>query len=150
MKALLQRVIAASVSVEDGVVAEIGKGLLIFLGVEKGDTAGDLDYLAGKIRNIRIFEDEAGKMNLSVVDVAGEVLVVSQFTLAADCRKGNRPSFDGAEEPVRAEEMYLEMARRLSEEGIRVFEGRFGAYMKIHLINDGPVTILLDSRKGGT
>ena len=150
MKALLQRVAAASVVAEEKVIAEVGNGLLVFLCVEKGDTREDLDYLAGKIRNLRIFEDEAGKMNLSVTDVAGDALVVSQFTLAADCRKGNRPSFDEAEGPVKAEEMYLEMVRKLSEEGIRVSEGRFGAHMKIHLINDGPVTILLDSRKGRT
>ena len=150
MKALLQRVAAASAVVEEKVIAEVGNGLLVFLGVEKGDTTEDLDYIAGKIRNLRIFEDEAGKMNLSVIDVAGDALVVSQFTLAADCRKGNRPSFDEAEGPVKAEEMYQEMVRKLSEEGIRVSEGRFGALMKIHLINDGPVTILLDSRKGRT
>jgi D-tyrosyl-tRNA(Tyr) deacylase len=150
MKALLQRVAAASVVVEEKVIAEVGNGLLVFLGVEKGDTTEDLDYLAGKIRNLRIFEDEAGKMNLSVFDVAGDALVVSQFTLAADCRKGNRPSFDEAEGPVKAEEMYREMVRKLSGEGIGVSEGRFGAHMKIHLINDGPVTILLDSRKGRT
>jgi len=150
MKALLQRVAAAAVVVEEKVIAEVGNGLLVFLGVEKGDTREDLDYLAGKIRNLRIFEDEAGKMNLSVIDVAGDALVVSQFTLAADCRKGNRPSFDEAEGPVKAEEMYREMVRKLSGEGIRVSEGRFGAHMKIFLINDGPVTILLDSRKGRT
>ena len=150
MKALLQRVAAASVVVEEKVIAEVGNGLLVFLCIEKGDTREDLDYLAEKIRNLRIFEDEAGKMNLSVIDVAGDALVVSQFTLAADCRKGNRPSFDEAEGPVKAEEMYREMVRKLSGEGIGVSEGRFGALMKIHLINDGPVTILLDSRKGRT
>lgn len=150
MKALLQRVAAASVSVDEELIADIGKGLLVLLGVEKGDTGGDLDYIAGKIRNLRIFEDEAGKMNLAIIDVAGEALVVSQFTLAADCRKGNRPSFDNAEDPERAEEMYREMVNKLSGDGIRVSEGRFGAHMKIRLINDGPVTILLDSRKGRT
>ncbi len=150
MKALLQRVISASVRVEEKLIAEIGKGLLVFLGVEKGDTERDIDYLAGKIRSLRIFEDEAGKMNLSVIDVGGEALVVSQFTLSANCRKGNRPSFDEAEGPVKAEEMYLEMAGKLSQVGVRVSLGSFGAHMQIQLINDGPVTILLDSRKGRT
>ncbi len=150
MKAVIQRVSAASVIVDEEMTAEIGRGLLVLLGIEKGDTSGDLDYLEGKIRNLRIFEDEAGKMNLSVIDVAGEALVVSQFTLAADCRKGNRPSFDNAEDPVKAEEMYRKMVNKLSGDGIRVSEGRFGARMKIRLINDGPVTILLDSLRGRT
>jgi D-tyrosyl-tRNA(Tyr) deacylase len=148
MKALLQRVTSASVVVEDKVIVEIGKGLLVFLGVEKGDTGNDVDYLAGKICNLRIFEDEGGKMNLSIVDVSGEVLVVSQFTLAANCRKGNRPSFDKAEGSVKAEGIYLEMVNKLSKEGLHVSEGRFGAHMKVRLVNDGPVTILLDSAKG--
>lgn len=148
MKALLQRVSAASIVVGNDVVAEIGKGMLIFLGVEKGDTMSDLEYLARKLCSIRIFDSEYGKMNLSVTDVSGEVLLVSQFTLAADCRKGNRPSFDRAEIPVKAEEMYLEMAKKLRKAGIRLAEGRFGAHMKVHILNDGPVTILLDSAKG--
>jgi D-tyrosyl-tRNA(Tyr) deacylase len=148
VKALLQRVSAASIVVGNDVVAEIGKGMLIFLGVEKGDTMSDLEYLARKLCSIRIFDSEYGKMNLSVTDVSGEVLLVSQFTLAADCRKGNRPSFDRAEIPVKAEEMYLEMAKKLRKEGIRLAEGRFGAHMKVHILNDGPVTILLDSAKG--
>lgn len=145
MKALLQRVAAASVLVEDELVAEIGKGLLIFLGVEKGDTGSDLDYIEGKIRNARIFDDKNGKMNLSVTDVAGEVLVVSQFTLAADCSRGNRPSFDNAEAPLKAEEIYRAMVKKLIGNGLSVSEGRFGARMKVRLINDGPVTILLES-----
>ena len=145
MKALLQRVTAAAVLVEDEVVAEIGKGLLVFLGVERGDSGSDLDYIEGKIRNARIFDDKNGKMNLSVTDVAGEVLVVSQFTLAADCRRGNRPSFDNAEAPLKAEEMYRAMVKKLIGDGLRVSEGRFGGRMKVRLINDGPVTILLES-----
>ncbi len=147
MKALLQRVTSASVVVEDKVIAEIGMGLLVFLGVEKGDSVKDLDYLAGKIRNARIFDDKVGKMNLSVADVSGELLVVSQFTLAADLRRGNRPSFDKAESPVKAEEIYRGMIKKLAQDGLCVSEGRFGAHMQIVLTNDGPVTILLDSAR---
>ncbi len=150
MKALLQRVSAASVFVGKDVVAEIGRGMLIFLGVEKGDAMNDLDYLSRKICSVRIFDDESGRMNLSISDVSGEILLVSQFTLAADCRKGSRPSFDKAEDPPKAEKMYIEMANKLRKEGIRLAEGIFGARMKVHLINDGPVTILLDSSKGGS
>jgi D-tyrosyl-tRNA(Tyr) deacylase len=149
MKALLQRVVAASVIVGDKMIAEIGRGMLVFLGVEKSDSKKDLDYLAGKISNLRIFDDEAGKMNLSVRDVGGEVLVVSQFTLAADCRKGNRPSLDSAESPEKAEDIYREMGKKLLNYGIRVAEGKFGAHMQVRLVNDGPVTIWLDSRQRG-
>lgn len=147
MKALIQRVAKAEVSVKGKLHSEIGKGILVLLGIEKGDTEHDIEYIGKKIAHMRIFEDNYQKMNLSVQDINGEILVVSQFTLSANCRKGNRPSFDRAEEPLRAKEIYKKLVETLTNYNIKVQTGIFGAYMNIHLINDGPVTILLDSKK---
>ncbi len=147
MKAVLQRVSMAKVEIHGRVIGEIGKGVLVFLCAVKGDTEKDLEYLVKKVPALRIFEDDQGKMNLSVTDVGGSVLVVSQFTLAGSTRKGNRPSFDNAEEPERANRMYEAFVRRLGETGIPVRSGAFGAMMEVSLVNDGPVTIWLDSRE---
>lgn len=149
MKALIQRVSKASVEIDGRTISAIEKGILIFLGIEKGDTTSELDYLVKKISSLRIFEDSQGKMNLSVQDINGEALVVSQFTLAADCRKGNRPSFDNAEEPARAKEMYLRFIEEVKRTGIKTVSGDFAAYMQVHITNDGPVTIMLETRKTG-
>jgi D-tyrosyl-tRNA(Tyr) deacylase len=146
MKALIQRVTRAEVHIKGEPYDKIGKGLLVFLGVEKGDTEKDIEYVSKKVSQLRIFEDDQKKMNLSVQDINGELLVISQFTLAANCRKGNRPSFDSAEEPLRANELYLQFIDTISKTGISVKTGDFGAYMQVHLVNDGPVTILLDSK----
>jgi D-tyrosyl-tRNA(Tyr) deacylase len=147
MKAVLQRVSSASVSVDEQVVGRIGAGLLVLLGVEQGDTEQDLAYLAEKTAQLRIFEDAAGKMNLSVQDVGGGVLVVSQFTLLGDCRKGRRPGFTKAAPPELADRYYRQFADHLRQTGLEVATGTFQAHMQVQLTNDGPVTMLLDSRK---
>ena len=147
MKAVIQRVDSASVSVGGAEIARIGAGLVVLLGVEKGDDEKDADFLLDKIIHLRIFEDGEGKMNRSLAETAGELLVVSQFTLLADCRKGRRPSFTDAAEPAQAETLYRHVLSRAREKIPRVAAGQFQAMMKVALVNDGPVTILLDSRR---
>lgn len=144
MKALIQRVKRASVTVENELYSSIGKGLLIFLGVEKDDTSENALKLAEKVANLRIFEDENEKMNLSVKDVQGEILVVSQFTLCGDCKKGTRPSFDKAAPPDAAVKLYEEYAENIRALGLVVKTGKFRAMMDVELINDGPVTFLVE------
>ena len=145
MRALIQRVSDASVTVEGAVVGAIGPGLMVLLCAVQGDGEAEADFLAGKIAKLRIFEDEAGKMNRSLLDIGGKALVVSQFTLAADWRKGNRPSFIGAAEPAQAETLYERFCRQLEAAGVTVATGRFAAKMAVALVNDGPVTIWLDT-----
>ena len=147
MRAVVQRVSRASVKVEGEITGEIGRGLLVLLGVGQDDTEADADYLADKVAGLRIFEDDAGKMNLSLVDIAGAVLAVSQFTLFGDVRRGKRPSFDAAARPERARQLYEYFVSRTRSLGLRCETGRFQAMMDVELVNSGPVTILLDSRK---
>ena len=148
MKAVLQRVRSASVEVEGNIIAEIQQGLLVLLGAAKGDTDRDVRYMAEKISHLRVFPDKAGKMNLSILDVAGEILLVSQFTLLGNTDKGRRPGFDGAASPDIARELYEDLGRTLESQALGVQTGQFGAHMVVSLENDGPVTFLLDSRKG--
>ena len=146
MKALLQRVNEASVSIAGEVVGRIGRGLVIFVGVANGDTEEDAQYLAQKMVNLRIFSDEEGRFNLSALGVTGELLLVSQFTLLADTRKGRRPSFAEAAPPALAEGLFNHFVEQASATGLKVETGRFQQYMQVEIHNDGPVTILLDSR----
>jgi D-tyrosyl-tRNA(Tyr) deacylase len=148
MKAVIQRVKSAQVYVDRRLSGKIGPGLLVFVGVGKGDDETDVGSMVSKIPDLRIFEDSSGKFNLSLKELKGEMLIVSQFTLYGDCRKGRRPSFTDAEEPAAARNLYEQFINRLREQGIPVQTGEFQAKMEVHLVNDGPVTLLLDSRKG--
>lgn len=147
MRAVVQRVSHAEVGVGGKRIARIESGLLVLLGVAQGDCEADADYLAGKIARLRVFEDAAGKMNLSAQDVRGSVMVVSQFTLLADCRKGRRPSFVEAADPVEAKRLYEYFAGKVAETGLPVATGEFQAMMDVSLVNQGPVTLMLDSRR---
>jgi D-tyrosyl-tRNA(Tyr) deacylase len=147
MRAVVQRVTSARVRVDDRVTGEIAAGLLVLLGVEQGDGPPDVQYIAAKVRDLRIFPDEAGKMNRSLLDQHGAVLVVSQFTLSGDARNGRRPSFASAAPPEIARALYEAVVRELQASGLHVETGEFQAMMQVALVNDGPVTILLDSRK---
>ncbi len=147
MRSVIQRVSRASVEVEGKIVGEIGKGLLVLLGVSKTDTEADAAYLATKIAGLRIFEDDEGKMNRSVAEIAGAILAVSQFTLYGDVRRGKRPSFDDAARPERARELYDFFVAQIRQIGLRCETGQFQAIMSVSLTNEGPVTILLDSSR---
>jgi D-aminoacyl-tRNA deacylase len=147
MRAVVQRVLSAGVSVDGRSVGRIGAGLLVFVGVARNDGPDDVQYIAAKVRELRIFPDSDGRMQRSVVDTGGELLLVSQFTLVGDCRKGRRPAFDDAAPPALAEALYDDVVRVLRESGITVGTGQFQAHMTVELVNDGPVTMLLDSRR---
>jgi D-tyrosyl-tRNA(Tyr) deacylase len=147
MRCVLQRVDRVDIRIEDKYISGIEKGILVFLGVERGDRDSDADYLSDKIINLRIFEDERGKMDRSLLDINGEMLVVSQFTLLGDCRKGRRPSFTRAENSDQAKKHYDYFISKVQKNVKRVAQGQFQAMMLIELVNNGPVTILLDSRK---
>ena len=148
MKAVVQRVTQASVDIDGARYSEIGKGMLVLLGVEKGDTEEQADYMSRRVGEFRIFEDPQGKMNLSVEDIGGELLVVSQFTICADCRKGRRPGFDNAAPPDVANALYERFVAKLRERGIGVKTGQFAAEMAVSLVNDGPVTFILERPPG--
>ncbi|MED4273686.1 D-aminoacyl-tRNA deacylase [Weissella confusa] len=145
MRVVLQRVLSASVTVDDQELGAIGQGYMLLVAIQDADTEAELDYLVRKITGLRVFEDEAGKMNLSIQDVGGSILSISQFTLYADTRRGNRPSFTDAGAPAYAEKMYDQFNTKLAATGLTVATGEFGADMKVSLVNDGPVTIIFDT-----
>lgn len=147
MRAVVQRVARGAVAVDGRMISEIGRGLVVLLGVGSGDTAGEAGYLADKIAHLRVFEDAEGKMNLSVIDIGGAVLAISQFTLYGDCRKGRRPGFSGACSPDEARELYNIFVKELGKLDLEVATGCFRQHMTVEIINDGPVTLLLDSKK---
>lgn len=147
MRAVIQRVSEAKVEVEGKIIGQIGRGLLVYLGVAKEDAEADAQFMAEKLANLRIFSDDAGKMNRSVIDIGGGVLLVSQFTLYGDCRKGRRPGFDAAGEPTMAERLYEKVAELIAASDVPVEKGSFGAHMHVTSVNDGPVTFLLDSTR---
>lgn len=147
MRAVVQRVSEASVTVDEEIVGQIGPGLMVLVGIVTDDTAADVDLIAGRLAGLRIFEDDDGKMNRSVADTGGGILLVSQFTLAGDARKGRRPSFVAAARPEVAEPLYERLVAAIEGQGVAVQTGRFRTHMQVALVNDGPVTILLDSRK---
>jgi len=147
MRAVVQRVSHANVVVSDRITGEIGNGFLVLLGVEEQDDEKDLEYMVDKILNLRVFEDDQGKMNRSLLEVGGALLVVSQFTLMGDCRKGRRPSFVSAAKPEKADAFYQQFVEKCRAAGVKVETGVFQAHMKVNLCNDGPVTLLIDSKK---
>lgn len=149
MQVVIQRVKDSRVSIGDKLISKTGKGILVFLGIEKEDTQNDADYLVSKIINLRIFDDPYGKMNLSVKDINGEILVISQFTLLGDCRKGRRPSFVNAASPEKAETLYKYFVSQIKNNNAIVSTGKFQAKMDVYILNDGPVTFLLDSKNRG-
>ncbi len=149
MRAVIQRVHRAQITIDREETRQTGRGLVVFLGVLRGDTEKQADFLAEKVHGLRIFPDENDKMNLSLPDVGGEVLVVSNFTLGTDCKKGRRPSFDMAAPPEEANALYQRFVERLRAQGVRVETGEFGAYMEVLVSNDGPVTLIIDTEKIG-
>jgi len=147
MRAIIQRVLNSSVEIDGRIAGKSGKGMLILLGVGKEDTVDDVNKLVNKLTKLRIFDDEDGKINKSITDVNGEILIISQFTLYWSCKKGTRPSFDNAMPPKEAEEMYEQFVAAMKETGIHCETGKFGADMKVSLVNDGPVTVYLDTKE---
>ena len=147
MRAVIQRVLEAQVTVGGESVDRVGRGLLVYLSVSKADTTDDVQFMADKLINLRVFADQAGKVNISVLDIGGQILLISNFTLHGDCRKGRRPGFEGAAEPELARQLYEQLAEQVAAKGITIKKGIFGEHMEVSSVNDGPVTFLLDSSR---